>query len=300
MRTLLVLLLLLAPFALPVAPASGGSVQSYQITVDGQTATGLLGVPADPNPTVLIVMAHGFGGAANSFGGDYQWIADNGWLALGMDYRGPQGAWKVETGWKDTLAATLDVQARYPSVTRTILWGISMGGEVSGLAIAHAPRGTYQYWVDDAGVQNLAEEWAEVPSFQGAIQAETGGTPAEVPQAYADRSPALQADAIAAEGLSRAYFFHYPNDNVVPITHARETWSGLAARGVPVSFYSAVGAPLPSVPPGVPPPTPTCHCASGAQAVIERALGLPDWPSNVEGVVAPVVGYAPPLSMPAV
>jgi dipeptidyl aminopeptidase/acylaminoacyl peptidase len=247
---------------------------------------------------VLIVLCHGFGGAANSFGGYYQLYADQGWLAVGMDYRGAQGAWKVQTGWQDTLAATQDLLARYPSVQRVIIWGISMGGEVSGLALAHAPPGTYDHWIDDAGVQNLAEEWADVPGFQGAIQAETGGTPAQVPQAYIDRSPALQAPAIAAEGLTRAYFFHYLNDNVVPYSHARETSSQLAALGVKTSFYTAAGAAVPPVPPPVPPAVPGCHCAAGGQAVYEKALGLPDWPVPVEGVLLPVAGFVPAISAP--
>jgi dipeptidyl aminopeptidase/acylaminoacyl peptidase len=279
------LALVALPFLLAAGPASAsGTVVPYSITVDGQTATGLLGVPADPAPTVLVVLAHGFGGAASSFGGYYQYFADNGWLAVGMDYRGAQGAWKVKTGWEDTVAATLDLKAQYPSVQRVVLWGISMGGEVSGLAVAHAPPGTYTYWVDDAGVQNLAEEWAEVPGFQGAIQAETGGTPAQVPQAYVDRSPALQADAIAAHGLARAFFFHYAADDVVPVTHARETAEQLAARGVPVSFYTLASAGA-------------CHCSAGAQATIEKAQGRPDWVAPlVEGTLAPSAGFVPPIS----
>jgi len=154
------------------------------------------------------------------------------------------------------------------------------------------------FWVDDAGVQNLAEEWAEVPGFQGAIQAETGGTPATAPQAYVDRSPALQAQSIAAEGLTRALFFHYANDNVVPYTHARETMAQLAALGVPVSFYTSAGAGVPPVPPPVG-YVPGCHCSSGAGAVEDKALGHADWPINIEGVVAPVEGYVPPISPPA-
>jgi hypothetical protein len=49
----------------------------------------------------------------------------------------------------------------------------------------------------------------------------------------------------------------------------------------------------------VPPPLPTCHCASGAGAVWDKAAGLPDWPASLEGVAAPVAGYVPPISAPA-
>ncbi|HEV2892029.1 MAG TPA: alpha/beta fold hydrolase [Frankiaceae bacterium] len=278
---------LLGTTALAVAALPGGvahaavPVTAYTVTVDGQTATGRAVLPAG-SPTVLVVFCHGFGGAADNFDGYLADVANRGWAGVSMDYRGPQGAWKVGTGWRDTIAATLDLKARYPSIRTTIVWGISMGGEVSGLAVAHAPRGTYQYWVEDAGVENLVEEWATVPGFQPAIQAETGGTPAEVPQAYLDRSPIAQVQAIAAHGLKRVFANHAAGDTVVTPTQAQELTGALAATGVPVSTYTFLG---------------TGHVGGwGYQQVVEKGLGLPDWAAPVvEGVIGPV-GFVPQVS----
>lgn len=265
----------------PGTATAATPVTAYSLVVDGQTATGRAVLPAGA-PTVLVVFCHGFGGAANNFDGYLADVANRGWAGVSMDYRGAQGAWKVATGWRDTVAATLDLQARYPSIQRTIIWGISMGGEVSGLSVAFAPPGTYDYWVEDAGVENLAEEWATVPGFQPAIQAETGGTPAEVPQAYVDRSPIAQTAGIAAQGLRRAYVNHAAGDTIVTPTQAQEMTAALASAGVPVSTYTYLGA---------------GHVGGwGYQQVVEKGLGLPDWAAPVvEGVIGPV-GFVPQVS----
>ena len=271
------LLLLVAPAPSFAAPP----VTDYTLTVDGQTATGRAVLPTG-SPTVLIVFCHGFGGAANNFDGYLADAANRGYAAVSMDYRGAQGAWKVLTGWHDTVAATLDMKARYPSITTTIIWGISMGGEVSGLSVAYAPPGTYQYWVEDAGVENLVEEWATVTGFQPAIQAETGGTPAEVPQAYLDRSPIAQVNGIAAQGLKRAFINHAAGDTIVTPTQAQEMTAALVAARVPVSTYTWAGQ---------------GHVGGwGYQEVVEKAQGLPDWVSPlVEGVIGPT-GFVPPTN----
>jgi pimeloyl-ACP methyl ester carboxylesterase len=280
LRIPLVAALVLA-FTPVVAAHATVPITDYTLTVDGQTATGRAVLPTG-SPTVLVVFCHGFGGAANNFDGYLADVANRGWAGVSMDYRGAQGAWKVLTGWHDTVAATQDMKARYPSITTTIIWGISMGGEVSGLSVAYSPPGTYQYWVEDAGVENLVEEWATVTGFQGAIQAETGGTPADVPQAYVDRSPIAQVTGIAAQGLKRAFVNHAAGDTTVTPTQAQEITAALVGARVPVSTYTWAGQ---------------GHVGGwGYQEVVEKGLGLPDWPAPlVEGVIGPT-GFVPPTS----
>ncbi|HEX8003722.1 MAG TPA: alpha/beta fold hydrolase [Mycobacteriales bacterium] len=271
--------------AVTLVPGAAGhaaeGVVDYSLVVDGETATGHAVLP-EGSPTVLVVLCHGYGGSA--FGMD-KYLTDaarRGWAGVAMNYRGWQSAWKVWTGWQDTVAATLDLKARYPSITTTIIYGISMGGEVSGLSVAYAPPGTYQYWVEDAGVENLTEEWTAYPDFHYAIETETGGTPAEVPQAYADRSPVSQAERIAAHGLRRAFLNHAAGDSVVTPSQAQEMTAALADAGVPVSAYTFGGA---------------GHVAGwGYQEVVEKALGRPDWPDAVvQGVIGPN-GFTPAIS----
>ena len=267
--------------AVPATASAESVVTDYVVAVDGEDATGRLALPAG-DPTVLVVICHGYGGTARGFDGRLASVANRGWAGVAMDYRGAQSAWKVGTGWRDTVAATLDLQARYPGIQRTIVWGISMGGEVSGLAVAYAPPGTYDYWVEDSGVENLAEEWATVPGFRPAIEAETGGTPADVPDAYRERSPLAQTAGIAAQGLRRAFVNHGAGDTVVTPTQAQEMAAALADAGVPVSAYTWTG---------------TGHVGGwGFEQVLEKALGLPDWAEPViEGVIGPS-GFVPRIS----
>jgi hypothetical protein len=149
-------------------------------------------------------------------------------------------------GHRDLIGATEDLQARFPSIERTILWGISMGGETTGMAVAARPD-LYDYWVDTFGVTNLFEEYATLGLYPGPwvgsdnrvhswMMDETGGTPAEVPQAYADRSPALRTDAMV--GIKRAYVVHGVGDPIVPYSMSAETFAGLVAHGVPASLYT--------------------------------------------------------------
>lgn len=276
------LILLLTPAAASAAPAATG----YTVVVDGETATGRMALPEYGTPTVLVVVCHGYGSSAANVEKYVTDAAARGYIGVAMDYRGARTDWKVWAGWRDTVAATLDLKARYPTIVTTIIYGISMGGEVSGLSVAYAPPGTYQYWVEDSGVENLAEQWSAYPSFRPAIEAETGGTPSDVPQAYLDRSPLAQMDGIKAQGLKRAFVNHGVADTVVTTTQAHEMTAALVASGVPVSAYTWLGE---------------GHVGGwGYQVVAEKAKRRKDWPAPlVEGVIGPT-GFVPSISPPTV
>jgi pimeloyl-ACP methyl ester carboxylesterase len=271
-------------------------VQPFSILVHGQLAAGLLGVPASGTSTVLVVICHGFGGTANGLRNQLLDLATRGYLAVAMDYRGPQRAWKVDAGADDTVAATRFLQARHP-IARTVLWGGSMGGQVSGLAILRAPD-AFNYWIDSVGVADLPEEWAvlhvTLPEAASAIEDAMSGTPADHPRKWADVSPALNATgyAPAASHLHRAYLFHASGDTLVPFDQGPQLALNLAAQGVAVNGYivatfrsplwcaSVQGGPVctPRLPQPV--PVPAVHFGWGYDLVLARAAseapsGLP-------------------------
>ncbi|GEM_PF-5889306 len=233
-------LLLLAALP-PSAPAAGATYERYQVTVDGETAYGDLAYPSVGTPTTLLVFGHGCCGHFNQSGTVIPIASAYGAVAVAMEYRG-SGGWDVMKGHEDLIAATLDLKARFPTITRTILWGASMGGETTGMAVAERPD-LFDYWVDEFGVTNLVEEFGTLGLYPCAcadswmIQ-ETGGTPATAPQAYLDRSPALHTDQMV--GIRHAYISHGLGDPIVPYTMSRETFAGLVAHGIPASFYTVV------------------------------------------------------------
>lgn len=237
---------ILAPLESTLAPAPASTPQderlppglyALELPVAGGLATGLVAVPHG-EPQALVAVAHGWGAEARSHRRDLQAIADGGALALAMDYRGPQGAFKVQAGVEDTVAATLAMQRLHPDVHLTMLYGWSMGGEVALLSVVAAPPGTYDYVFSSAGVMDLASFWHEEPLARAAIENETGGPPTEVPAAYESRSPVLHAQAIAAAGVRRVFLLHGAGDWIVPVEHAERGYQALADAGQPVSYYA--------------------------------------------------------------
>lgn len=296
-RVLLAALLALPVVSLSaVAPeADAGVVLPLTVLVDGQLASGLVGIPASGTSDVLVALAHGFGGSAAGFRGTLQDLANRGYLGVAMDYRGPQGAWKVSAGADDTVAATRALLAAHPGVDRTILWGISMGGQVSGLAIMRAP-GLFDYWVSSVGVSNWPEAWLDVPFARAAMEAEAGGTPLDKPGLYIERSPALNLTAFRESGLRRAYLLHGTGDPLVPLTHGQELAANLLAQGNAVTAYAIttqrgtrvclvnVTGVCTNVPPevGI---VPAGHVGVGYNIVLAKAAGSPDPPAPfLEGV----------------
>lgn len=251
---LLPLAALLAAPTGPVAAEPGTSahayrVEAYSVQVQGQTATGWLAYPTDAVPHTLLVYAHGCCGYNVGPGNVAGFAQYYGAVAVGMQYRG-NGHWTVENGAQDTIAATQDLKARFP-ITRTIVWGVSMGGEVSGMAVAARPD-LYDFWVDTFGVTDLFQEFAALGTYPGVspnpanpanpigswILEETGGLPGVAPlDAWTHRSPDLRTDEM--RGLRRAYIEHGVGDLIVYPSESLATFSHLQASGVPATLCLA-------------------------------------------------------------
>jgi fermentation-respiration switch protein FrsA (DUF1100 family) len=245
----------LAAFPIPSDAAAKHPVSfaSYQVAVPGGMAKGYLAYPTDVAPTTLLVVAHGcctaMGAWSASVANGYYrmgaWAATYGVAVVGMQYSGP-GHWDVAAGARDTIAATLDLQARW-TITRTVIWGASMGGEVSGMAVAQRPD-LYDDWVDQYGVTDLEEEFAVLghlgvappaparPTQVGSwILEETGGLPGQVPDAaWSSRSPVQLAAGM--RGLGHAYLVHGVADLIVPVSQSLKMRDALVKAGVPVTL----------------------------------------------------------------
>lgn len=165
-------------------------------------------------------------------------------------------------GAHDTIAATLQVLERFPSIETVYLMGVSMGGSVSGTAIAESidlqsggrfsdvKEPLFDYWITVEGVSNLVETYSEA---QAAVQAvdndtarravegierDTGGTPAECPHAYTRRSPMYHAATMKAGGLKAATVIHPVNDGLVPHNQGRQMAAALTTATIPTQFFT--------------------------------------------------------------
>jgi pimeloyl-ACP methyl ester carboxylesterase len=220
-------------FELPGGPAR---IEAFELDVGGEAAHGLLAIP-DGTPTTLVVLAHPWSTDAELFRPDLERLAGTGVLGVAMDFRGNTESFKVASGVADTVAATLALQRDHPSVDRTLLYGWSMGAEVAFLAVAEAPAGTYDYVFDGAGVTDLAALWHAFYAARPFIEAETGGTPTEVPAEYAWRSPVERVADLKDKGVARYFIVHGAGDAPVPVEQAERMFSRLSDAGLPVSYY---------------------------------------------------------------
>lgn len=253
MRRFLLLVVAAVASLTITAPARAATVERYAITVDGETALGWLGYPAAGTPTTLLVFGHGCCGKPDQSGFVRGYADAYGAVVVAMDYRGP-GRWDVMKGHRDLIAATEDLQARFPAISRTVLWGISMGGETTGMAVAARPD-LFDYWVDTFGVVDLFQEFAALGAYPGIslnpndtanptgswIVEQTGGTPATAPEAYLARSPAYAAAGM--KGITRAYIAHGAGDLIVQYSQSRLMYEQLVANGIPVTLTTVLTRP---------------------------------------------------------
>lgn len=225
------------------------AVTHVSIPVATQTATGLLFTPYREHPgdvtfSKLVVYNHGHSDTAATNAMYLQpVVASTGVPVLAMDNRGKPGAWNVTTGAQDTIAATAWFKAMHPEIKQTLLWGWSMGGITSGMALAAAPYGMFDEWLSSFGVVNdfgaYAVYNATDPDGGGReVTDDVGGcTPLQCPDAYARRTPTLHA---AEMRVRRAYFVHGVGDYIVPIEQSRDMQAALTAASVPTSFYTVI------------------------------------------------------------
>ena len=245
---------------LVASPVSAGpecavqvDVRPVTLTVDGEDATGRVYEPyrcaaGDLTPRDLVVAVHGHDGTSADFAEYMTSIARRtATPILSMDARSAisvwrTGEWNLWAGRRDIVTAAQWYKNEHPTIVRTVLWGWSQGGIMSGLAAAYAPPGLFDYWVDNYGPADDFSMWLASagvdPALPAQIERDAGDcAPTVCPQAYAERSPALIA---ARMGMKRAFLVHGTADDVVPYPATLEMRAGLLAAGKPTSMYTIV------------------------------------------------------------
>lgn len=245
------------------------TAETYQLTTPEGDVTGLVAKP-ETDPTGIVVFMHGYSHTAESWRPHVERVsAESGVIALAINYRGDiisppategglpsSRGWNVTSGAEDAIAAATDLLGTCATATTVVAYGISMGGNTSGLAIASgATRADgaplFDYWFNVEGVANLAETYlgAKALGVSGNtfavnaaedIELETGGTPADVPDAYAERTVVNRVDDIIASGVRGIVMVHGVDDGLAPHNHTRELQARLAGSGIPVHVTAVV------------------------------------------------------------
>jgi dipeptidyl aminopeptidase/acylaminoacyl peptidase len=215
---------------------------------DGQLVTAQLTLPRELDPDVAapaIVWVHGGGIRQNRYGwhplrpyaifyGLNQYLAQQGYLVLAVDYRGSIGygrdfrvAPHLDLGGADLddLLAGL----RYlrgldePEVGNVGIWGISYGGYLTLQALVQAPS-AFASGVDFAGVADWAE-WAHDPGglwIRGRM-----GAVDDNATLYRERSPLFHVERLAAPLL----VLHGTADQSVPVLQSVRLTDALVRAG---------------------------------------------------------------------
>ena len=229
-------------------------------TSDLGLADGRYALPETASPTTLVVLFHGHGNDSCGWRRHLQNVAARGAVAVAMDYTGQRQTpaenygWFVREGAADSINAAKYFMTTYPSITKVIAFGISMGGNASGLAVASpdAVRGDgsplFDYWVDVEGVNNLIEEYLvargiapvnELGAMAVAeIEEEAGGSLEEVPLEYLNLTNVFRAPDMA--GLKGAVIVNGLDDGLVPTDQSPQMAAALIAIGVPASVFTVI------------------------------------------------------------
>jgi acetyl esterase/lipase len=237
------------------------------LSVEGKSATGAYALPKQ-HPTALVVYAHGYGHTSDSWQKHMRvTAADHGAIAVAMDYRGlnileedddkdglrDATGWPVMAGAQDSIAAAQHFEALCPTIEKIVIFGVSMGGNSSGLAVAlsgEAKRSDgkplFDYWVDVEGAVNVIETYqgaralapfnAFAAQAQADIEEEMGGSFESAPEAYRDHCVVCRVEDIAASGVKGVIVVHGVDDGLVPYNQGVEMTHALVAEGVPVDM----------------------------------------------------------------
>jgi len=206
-------------------------------------------------------MFHGHGNDTCSWRRHLQQVAQRGAIGLSMDYTGQRQTpsenygWFVREGAADSIAAARYFLAAYPTIKKVIAFGISMGGQAAGLAVASpaAKRADgsplFDYLVDVEGVNNIVEEYlvarAVAPVNGGGalaqkeMEEEYGGPLEAVPTAYLDATLVLRARDM--KRLRGAIVINAIDDGLVPTDQSPQFAAALIAARVPTHMFTVIG-----------------------------------------------------------
>jgi acetyl esterase/lipase len=250
----------------PTCVGDPANVQQIDMTVNGQPTWGLFAMPAT-EPKGLVVFAHGYGHTAWSW---QKHIADtaarDGVIAVAMDYRGQvdtpgtplpsSRGWQVQEGAEDSIAVAQMFERQCATVKTIVMYGVSMGGNTSGLAVAAKARRSngkplFDYWFDIEGADNVTETYNEARGLAGSgnafannavadIEREMGGSFENKHDVYLERTTVNRADDIAASGVKGVVMVHGVDDGLVGYNQTPEMYARLTALGIPVDVWTAI------------------------------------------------------------
>jgi hypothetical protein len=238
------------------------------LTVAGTRTFGFYAVPSR-TAKGIVVFDHGYGHTAYSWVQHIEQVAKrDGVIAIAMDYRGQHDSppakgetlpssrgWRVAEGAQDSIAAAKLFDRTCKTGGLNTVYGVSMGGNTSGLVVAAQPKRAngkplFDYWFAIEPAVNVTETWTEATAVAQSgnvfaknaaadIEQEMGGTPAAAPTAYQSHTVMARIQDIAGAGLKGVAVVQGVDDGLVPYNQSRELVAGLRASRITVDDVTA-------------------------------------------------------------
>jgi acetyl esterase/lipase len=223
-------------------------------------------MPAKPAKGI-VVFAHGYSHTAESW---RKHLADtarrDGVVAVAMDYRGQYDyagsplpssrGWQVAEGAEDSVAAAQLFERACPGAKTIVMYGVSMGGNTAGLAVAAKAKRSngkalFDYWFDIEGATTVTETYFEARGLAQSgnafaknavedIEREMGGTFEDRRDVYLERTVLTRVDDVKAAGIKGVVMVQGVDDGLVGYNQSPELYTRLRAAGIPVDFWTAV------------------------------------------------------------
>ena len=224
------------------APLSEPQACTFRSDFDGSPQTYLLALPPG-EPAGLLMYLHGATNQqeqgmtpriyGDSFGFVRRWVAQRGWAYACPEYRGD--SWMNAAAESD-VAQLLDALADQTGVRKSMLMGGSMGG-TAALILASRRRGNL------LGVLALCPAtdmtlMHQVDFLRPGIELAYGGTPAQQPAVYHERSSINHAAQLARLPLCLA---HGSADPLIDVGHSRRLAKAVTALGAKVHLAEVPG-----------------------------------------------------------
>ena len=250
----------------PTCAGNPDEVFYLDLLVNGTGTWGVYALPPQ-RPKGIVVFAHGYGHTAESWRKHVSTTARrNGVVAIAMNYRFQRDiagtplpssrGWRVAEGAEDSIAAAQLFQRACPTASTIVMYGVSMGGNTAGLAVASQAkrsngRPLFDYLFDIEGAVNVTETYFEARGLAASgntfaknavadIEEEMGGKFEDRRDVYLDRTVVNRIDDIKASGVKGVVVVHAVDDGLVGYNQSPEFVTLLRRAGVPTDFWTAL------------------------------------------------------------
>lgn len=250
----------------PTCAGNPADVFYVDLVVNGVGTWGIYALPPQ-RPKGIVVFGHGYGHTAESWRAHVSRVAkESGVVAVAMNYRGQHDSWatnpptsrgwRVQEGAEDSVQAAQLFQRACPTASTVVMYGVSMGGNTAGLAVAQQAKRSngkplFDYLFDIEGVTNVTETYLEARALASSgntyaknavadIEEAFGGKFEDRRDVYLNRTVVNRVPDIAASGVKGVVVVHAVGDGLAGYNQSPELVTLLRNKRIPVDFFTAV------------------------------------------------------------